>query len=135
MQPRVFIQCTLQPALNILRQKKVFTILTFLILKFAPYNQYFPIHPLFRADQSAVYCVGILHARSSLAGGTSCYDITRRHKGIPFIKYSAERKKEKGKGGLFTEASEGIKTQRLCHYTTAEAALPHIKPLFVRTEW
>lgn len=63
---------------------------------FIPENQCFSFHTLLGADQSAVYCVGILHAGSTMAGGTSCSDITRRHKGIPYIKYSAGRRKEKG---------------------------------------
>lgn len=66
-------------------------------------------------------CVGILHARSSAAGGTSCSDITRRHKGIPYIKYSAGRKKKKS--SLPKLRRLGLKP-RGCASTAAEATVP-----------
>lgn len=85
----------------------------------------------FMADGWAVCCVGISHARSSLAAGTSRSDRIRRHKGIPYIKYSVGGKEEK----LFTYAAGiRIKIQRFFFHTTVETILPHIKLLIIRTE-
>lgn len=73
-------------------------------------------------------CVGILQARASMAGGTSCSDITRRHKGIPYIKYSAGRKKKRGKSSLPKLKGLGL-TPRGCASTPLQKASCHISNL------